>query len=89
MTDRPPHVNYGTTYVATPVRLVDGTVVLSDSPEWRRQCEAQHILNLPNKQARKALLSTIEEKRGNLARLDLERRIMDLWTAQQRSRATA
>lgn len=88
MNNRPPHVNCAN-WVASPVTLVDGTVVMNDSEEWRFQCEAQHILNLPNKQARQVLLSSIEGRRGNLVRLALERKIMELWKAKQPPTAAA
>jgi hypothetical protein len=93
MTDRPPSFNAGTTYVANPVRLVDGREVLSDSAEWRAECEARYILNLPSKLDRQRMLAKIEEKRGDkndtanikgkLARRQIEQTIMALWRAAQ------
>jgi hypothetical protein len=83
MTDRTPHRNFGTTYVALPVRLVDGREVLSDSEEWRHQCEAQTILNMPGKLKRQAMLTRVEEKRGKLSRTNIELTIMALWKASR------
>lgn len=82
MIDRPPHRNFGTTYVARQVTLVDGRQVLSDSPEWVHQCMAQHILNKPSKLARQALLSTLEAKHGKAHRTELETTIMALHRAR-------
>ncbi len=78
----PPLINV-CTWRPTPVTLLDGRQVLSDDPRWRFQCEAQHVLSLPSKNARKTLLSAIEAKRGAPARLALENMIMALWKANQ------
>jgi hypothetical protein len=43
-------------WIAPMVTLVDGTRVPSDSEEWRFQCEAQHVLNLPTREQRQAVL---------------------------------
>lgn len=61
------------------VELADGREVLSDSEEWRAECEARYILNLPNKPARHEQLDKIEKRRGAAARQALEARVMDLW----------
>lgn len=94
MNKRPPHVNCAN-WVPSMVTLVDGTVVANDSEAWRFQCEAQHILNLPNKQARQVLLSAIEGRRGGggaagtAVRRALEFKIMELWKAKQPPTAAA
>lgn len=71
------------TWQAPMVTLLDGREVRSDSPEWRFQCEGQHILNLPSKLERKKLLSLIEEKRGAPARREIEQMILALWKADR------
>ena len=73
----------GCSWKATPVTLIDGTVVDCDSEAWRFECEARHILNMPNKPIRIATLENIEKKRGQLARLALEGKILEVWTARQ------
>jgi hypothetical protein len=83
MNERPVHVNFGTTWIERTVTLVDGTEVSNYSQEWRHQCEAQHILNMPSKQARQVLLSEIENRRGSPARRALENLILALWKAKQ------
>lgn len=35
------------------VTLIDGREVPSDSEEWRAECEARHILNMPSKADRR------------------------------------
>lgn len=84
--DRPPSINVST-WVAPIVTLLDGSQVSSDSDLWRHQCEAQHVLSLPNKLARQKLLSAIEAKRGVVARRELEFTIIKLWKAVQRTAA--
>lgn len=65
------------------VTLVDGTQVLSDSEEWRAECEARHILNLDNIGERHKMLDMIEKRRGQPARKDLEVRILYLWNKRR------
>lgn len=82
----------GTSWKPSTVTLADGRQVLSDSEEWRAECEARHILNLPTKVARVALLDGIEKKRGPEARKALEGRILELWSLgreKQNSEANA
>lgn len=66
------------------VTLLDGRQVPSDSPEWREQCEAQHILNMPYRLDRIEALDLIEKRRGKPARLEIEKRVIALWKAQRR-----
>lgn len=65
------------------VTLADGRQVLSDSPEWRHECEARTILDMPNKQVRLEFLDKIEKRRGPEARRALELTIMNLWHARR------
>lgn len=69
------------------VKLADGREVPSDSREWLLECEARHVLNLPNIAARHELLDGIEKKRGTAARKELEGRIMELWRLRRRNAA--
>jgi hypothetical protein len=69
----------GTSWKPSTVKLADGREVLSDSQEWKDECEARHVLNLPTKAERLELLKGIGKKRGTEAREALEARIMDLW----------
>ena len=71
------------------VTLADGRQVASDSPEWRAECEARTILDMPSKQVRLDFLDKIEKRRGAQARRDLEQRIMDLWQRRRVADATA
>lgn len=71
-------------WVAPMVTLADGRQVPSDSPEWKDECEARHILNLPTKAARIELLNGIEKRRGPDARRELEVRILRLWELSKR-----
>jgi len=71
------------------VTLADGRQVPSDSPEWRHECEARTILDMPNKQVRLEFLDKIEKRRGANARRELEQSIMTLWHARRAADATA
>jgi hypothetical protein len=74
-----------------PVTLPDGRVVDSSSEEWRAFCEANHVLNMPTKQARQAwlrgtrdhngklLTRGILQHRGEAATAKLEADVMRLW----------
>lgn len=71
------------------VTLADGREVASDSPEWRAECEARYILNMPTKDARLALLDQIEKRRGADAANDLRRRVLLLWELTKNKRGEA
>lgn len=77
------------TWKPSTVTLADGRQVLSDSPEWRHECEARTILDMPNKQVRLELLDKIEKRRGANARRELEQSIMTLWHSRRAADATA
>lgn len=72
------------TWQPTTVTLHDGRQVASDSQEWLLECEARHILKQPGIQERRALLATIEQRRGKPAREHLEERAMAIWRAQRK-----
>lgn len=71
------------------VTLADGRQVPSDSPEWKDECEARYILNMPTKDARLALLDQIEKRRGADAANDLRRRVLLLWEMTKNKRGEA
>lgn len=77
------------TWKAPLVTLSNGRQVLSNSQEWMAECEARHILDMPSKPARLAMLDGIEKRRGPEARRELEQRIMDLWHKSRAVGATA
>lgn len=67
------------TWKASTVTLIDGREVLSDSPEWKAECEARYLLARPTVDERRALLAAIEKRRGKAAREDLEQRALAIW----------
>jgi len=81
----------------SPVSLVDGRVVLSDSEEWRHECEARHVLNMPTLSQRQGYLygyrnevtrrhePGIEAKRGKAELRRLESTIKKLWKLRHAS----
>lgn len=72
------------TWQPATVTLHDGREVLSDSLDWLLECEARHILKQPTIEARRALLASIEKRRGKQAREHLEERAMAIWRAQRK-----
>lgn len=72
------------TWQPTTVTLHDGRQVASNSQEWLLECEARHILKQPTIEARRALLASIEQRRGKQAREHLEERAMAIWRAQRK-----
>jgi hypothetical protein len=54
--------------------LIDGTIVLSDSPEWLAECEARHILSLGSL-ARETFYSFATKMRGDAAVVELVARV--------------
>lgn len=72
------------------VKLHDGTEVLSDSEEWRHECEAQTVIKMPGITARRIYLrgkpddqgvmrGGVLQKRGLAACERLERTIKQIW----------
>lgn len=47
------------------VTLVNGAVVDSASPEWRDECLARYVLNLPSLSQRRAWLADYEKRHGS------------------------
>lgn len=66
--------------------LHNGTVVPTDSQEWRAECEAAAVLRKGSKLARHVYLDNVEKHRGKDARKALEARIWDLWQARRRAK---
>lgn len=67
------------TWKPSTVTLIDGREVLSDSDEWKAECEARYILSRPTIDERRALLAAVEKRRGKAAREDLEQRALVIW----------
>lgn len=62
--------------------LHDGRQVAGDSEDWRHECEARTLLAMPLHK-RKAQLGLVAERRGRVARQQLEATMMALWIARQ------
>lgn len=65
------------------VTLADGRQVSSGSMDFLLECEARKILFMGSMNERRAALTAIGLKRGESARRDLERRILDLWECEK------
>lgn len=46
------------------VELIDGQVVSRDAEEWRHECLARHVLQLPSRAARVEWLADFEHRHG-------------------------
>lgn len=66
-----------------PVQLMDGTVGDSSSEAWRHECEARAILAMPRLDQRRAFLAGVEKKRGEAARLALQKTMTALWRRRE------
>jgi hypothetical protein len=64
------------------VTLHDGTVVCNQCEQWRMECEARHLLNMPLGPRRKAL-DAISEKRGPKVLGPLKNRMEALWRGRR------
>lgn len=82
----------------TMVTLIDGSQVDNASEEWRHECEARAVLNMPTKSARQNFLwGTLDQygkTRGGVLQIRgeaevrrLEETIMKLWNARKQSAA--
>lgn len=59
--------------------LHDGRQVHTNSEEWRHECEARHIMSLPNADARRDWLDKIERHRGKAEADRLRATVRALW----------
>ena len=73
------HVKNLCSWKPSEVTLADGRIVLSNSEEYRAECEARYILRIPTKAARLELLDQIEKRRGADAANELRQRVLLLW----------
>lgn len=67
---------------AREVTLVDGRTVSSYSEEWREECEARSILNIPGLERRQARLDRIERTRGKASADQLRAVMLAIWNAR-------
>lgn len=74
---RPPQVNVST-WRPNVVKLLDGREVLSDSEEYRAECEAVYLLKLPLTE-RHAMLFGIENHRKITGRQKVEAELTRVW----------
>ena len=65
--------------------LHDGRQVDSASEEWRHECEARAIADLPTLADRRAWLESIEARRGKDAADQLRAKMKALWQAKKRA----
>lgn len=61
------------------VTLIDGTVVDSWSEQWRAECEARHVLSMPNIHLRRLYLADVTKRRGEVAGQALADLVRAVW----------
>lgn len=66
------------------VTLIDGRQVDSYSEAWRAECEARHVLSIPNILARREYLAAISKRRGEKAGKELADLVRAVWAHNRR-----
>jgi hypothetical protein len=61
------------------VTLIDGRQVDSWSEAWRAECEARHVLAMPNVHLRRIYLADVRKRRGDVAGKQLEDLVRAVW----------
>lgn len=83
---------------STTAALHDGRVVCTWSEDWRAECEARHIMNLPTLAERRAYLfgtrnewgkmaGGIQQKRGDQALRKVQELVTILWNKSNTNKA--
>lgn len=66
-----------------PKVLIDGRTVCSSCDEWRHQCEAQEIADMPGRQTRADELLKVEIRRGKPAGDRLRATVRQIFEARK------
>lgn len=61
------------------VTLIDGTQVDSASEAWRLECEARHVLAMPNIYTRRLYLAEVTKRRGEAGGKYLADKVRAVW----------
>ena len=61
------------------VTLIDGSQVSNYSEAWRAECEARHVLTMPDIQARRTYLADVSRRRGEVAGQALANLVRAVW----------
>lgn len=69
------------------VTLHDGRQVLSDSEEWRIECLAAKVLDMPTRDERRQWLDAWSKRHGEASCKALEQHIVAIWEARKRQTA--
>lgn len=64
--------------------LIDGRTVCHQCEDWRAECEARVVVNMPTLMQRRQYLELVEKKRGTEAANQLKRDVRSLWEHQHR-----
>lgn len=66
------------------VTLIDGREVDSWSEAWRAECEARHVLAMPNIHLRRIYLADVTKRRGEVAGKALADLVRSVWAHNRR-----
>jgi len=66
------------------VTLIDGREVDSWSELWRAECEARHVLAMPNIHLRRLYLADVAKRRGEVAGKQLADLVRAVWAHNRR-----
>ena len=66
------------------VTLHDGTQVLSDSEEWRHECEARAVMKMPTREHRNRYIYKVAQFRGEAEARRIRETVRKLWPVRER-----
>ena len=61
------------------VTLIDGRAASNYSEAFRAECEARHVLAMPNVHLRRVYLADVRKRRGDVAGKQLEDLVRAVW----------
>lgn len=66
------------------VTLIDGREVSNYSEEWRQECEARTVCQMPHRLARNDYLNKVKSRRGEEEHRALWELVLRIWNAEFR-----
>lgn len=70
----------------SPATLISGTVVCTSCEDWRHECEARFVLDMPTVVRRREYLQKVEKTRGFQSANELRDVMKALWDAGYRGK---
>lgn len=75
------------TWRPSTVTLHDGRQVLSDSDEWRMECLAAKVLDMPTREERRQWLDAWSKRHGEASCKAVEQHIVAIWESRKKQSA--